>query len=112
MYIFEKLPISLNTLEIQWLINSKTDSAVTVKSGVLHFNMYWGIIGTIILMRNFLILTRRLMHYSIYGKEILLSILWTGILMIVFALNFSFEFFLLFVFAVALEEKYRSEVIA
>lgn len=94
-----------NTDEIVSIATSSTDGAVTVKSGILNQNMYWGIIGTIILFRNFALLSKAVRGLDIKYSNILIAVFWTAIVLL-FALNFSFEFWLLYAFLVCLVREY------
>lgn len=48
--LLSKFGINLNLSEIYSIIETNNDFAVSVKSGVLQYNMYWGIVGTIVLI--------------------------------------------------------------
>ena len=47
--IFENFNVTFNLSEIIALATSPSDTAVAVKAGLFQYNMYWGIIGTILL---------------------------------------------------------------
>lgn len=52
--IYNKMNIDLgDTSEVWGYINATNDSAVAVKSGLLQYNMYWGIFGSIYIVSNF-----------------------------------------------------------
>ena len=104
LWIFDKLPLKLNTNEIMNLISQSSDVALSVKSGILHYNMYWGILGTLYLMYAFYKLTKAILKLNVRFKELLLTVFWTAVLLIIFASNFSFEFWLLYAFLINIEE--------
>lgn len=105
MASFKNIFPLLNTSEIMGLATKNTDVALTVKSGILHFNMYWGILGTIFLFSNFKNLSKQLIAANIKNNEILLSLLWTAIILMIVALNFTFEFWLLYSFLMCMIEE-------
>lgn len=105
LWIFSKLPIRLNTSEVMGLANSHTDVALTVKSGIFHNNMYWGILGTVYLFRNFRGLSGEIFKSAIKYKDMLLAAFWTTILLLVFASDFSFEFWLFYTFMICINEE-------
>lgn len=45
LFLFDKLSIILNTSEIYNLIYGPTDDGLSVKSGIVQYNMLWGIVG-------------------------------------------------------------------
>lgn len=47
LWMFDALPIRLNIAEILSLAYSGSSTFVSVKSGLLQYNIYWGIIGTL-----------------------------------------------------------------
>lgn len=104
--IFQRLPFKLNMTEIMSLVSKTTDEALTVKSGVFHHNMYWGILGTIYLMRNFARMTSNIAKSSIGHKELLITSFWSTVILLV-ASNFCFEFWLLYVFLLYVAEENR-----
>lgn len=105
LWIFDVLPIRLNTREILDMISSTTDQAVTAKSGLMQYNMYWGIIGTVILVKNFSHLTKQIKKNKVKGYIYLNTVFWSAVLLIAFSLNFSFEFWLLYAFLMILSRK-------
>lgn len=94
--IFDKLPIRLNTLEVAYLASSQTDVALTVKSGILHYNMYWGVVGSIYLIRIFKKLSDRLNSRYIPNNEIIRAVFWGAILLLIISSNFQFEFWMMY----------------
>lgn len=96
IYIFDKLPIKLNTKEIMEIANSSTDNAVVIKSGLLQYNLYWGIIGTIIFIRNAVSLVRDVKTREHKYSDIIIAVFITNILLILLSNNFCFEFWLLY----------------
>lgn len=93
--MFQKLPIMFNTEEILSIMSRNTDEAVTVKSGILQFNMYWGILGTLWLFRIFFEASKRVKESSVINNEMLRTIFWGAVVQL-FSLNLDFEFWLLF----------------
>lgn len=104
--ILNDFSMSFNTSEIMHLINQKTDEALSVKSGILQNNMYWGILGTIYLFGIFFRLIKSVGASKIYKKEFLMATFLSSVILL-FTLNFSFEFWLFFSFLVCLEEENR-----
>lgn len=104
LFVFDKLPIRLNTSEIISLISSQTDIALTVKSGVLQRNMYWGILGTLYIIHNFVNVSRMLRDNHIQNNVLLRSVFWCGVIMMTFACEFSFEFWLFYAYLIYLNE--------
>lgn len=53
LYVFNYFPeiTERNLSEINYYINATSDEAVSVKSGFLQYNMYWGIVGTIAVIK-------------------------------------------------------------
>ena len=94
---FQLLPFNFNMGEIVSLATQGSDEALTVKSGILHNNMYWGIMGTIFLFKNFVKLSKELRLSKTMHIEFLLAVFWTSIVLLFFV-NFTFEFWLLYVF--------------
>lgn len=106
LYIFTSLPIKFNISEILSLATRKTDEALTVKSGMLQFNMYWGIVGTIYLMYNFVRLSSQLSQKNMKYTNIIVSAFWCAVILVITASNFSFEFWLLYAFIMCLNEEH------
>lgn len=96
MFIFDLLPIKLNTKEIVEIANSKTDNAVTVKSGIFQYNIYWGIIGTLIFMRSIINLIKKIKESKYKFSNVIIAAFITNVLLIMFSNNFCFEFWLLY----------------
>lgn len=107
LFIFDKITIKLNLSEIISLATRNTDTALTVKSGIFHFNMYWGILGTIYLFGGFTKLSKKISNSGLKYNEIILALFWTAVFLLIFSSNFSFEFWLLFTFLMCLEEGSR-----
>ena len=93
--MFQGLPIMFNTREILLIMSAKTDKVVGVKSGILQFNMYWGIIGTFWLFRIFREASKRVKESFVIHNEMLRTIFWGAVFQL-FLLNLDFEFWLLF----------------
>lgn len=100
---FSRLLPTLRTSEIDSLISNVTDEALTVKSG-LQFNMYWGILGTIFLARNFKKIATDPRLLKVENHELIKSCFWTAVILVTFATSFSFEFWLLYAFLLCLIE--------
>ena len=96
LWLFDLLPIRLNTAEIQRLITSGSDEALAVKSGILHYNIYWGILGTIFLLKIFGNVSKQLDDERIPRNEILRATLWGAVLMLIISTQFQFEFWMMF----------------
>ena len=94
---FQSLPFNFNMNEIIDLATKVSDEALTVKSGILHYNMYWGIIGTVFLFNNFVKLSREIRSTNATHNEFILAVFWTSVILL-FSVNFTFEFWLLYVF--------------
>ena len=60
--------------------------------------------GTLYLMYAFYKLTKAILKLNVRYKELLLTVFWTAVLLIIFASNFSFEFWLLYAFLINIEE--------
>lgn len=93
------LPFKTNDAEIVNLSNSTTDTAFTVKSGILHYNVYWGY-----LLSNFIGLANAVKKTNITHKEILLVIFYTEIIMLL-GNSFSFEFWFIYGLLIIISEK-------
>lgn len=101
---FSNLVPNLNLSEVITYMNRKTDQGVAVKSGIFHYNMYWGILGTIYLFWIFYKLYTKLKKSANKYKNILISIFWTNILLVIVGLDFSYEFWLLITILLHLSE--------
>lgn len=94
--IFDFLPITLNQKEIYDLINSDSDVALTIKSGIMDYNVQWGMFGTIYLMKCFVKLSKEYKALKEEKGELLLALFWTNIIILILFCNFSFEFWIIF----------------
>lgn len=94
--ILDKLSINISKTEILNIANSNTDYAVTVKSGILQYNMYWGILGTIFLMNVFKEISRKIVKSNIQNHEILRSVFGATVIMLVISSNFQYEFWMMY----------------
>lgn len=94
---------NLNYSEINGVIASNTDANLVVTSGVMHYNLYWGIIGTVYLVKGFINVYKKIENEIIYSK-LIKAVYLTMIIFIIFGSHFSFEFWLLFSFVIVLEE--------
>lgn len=100
-YLLREYDTGYALAEINSFINATTDEAVTVKSGLLQYNMYWGIFGTVWFIRMFF-----KDFYFPFAKVrkkyglIIKSGLIVALIMLLFSNDFTFEFWLLVSFAV------------
>lgn len=104
LFLFDKIPIRLNTTEVESLAFAQTDTALTVKSGILQRNMYWGIFGTAYLVHNFALVSKALRKNHVKNEILLRSAFWGAVILITCACEFSFEFLLLYSYLVYLNE--------
>lgn len=95
--------------EIVAIATSQTDEAVTVKSGILNQNMYWGIVGTIIFFAIFVKVTRELTKNNVQNSTLLIVTFWT-IVILLFAGGLSFEFWLILGFLICVNEQYKRNI--
>lgn len=93
-----------NMSEIQNLIASTTDNAVTAKSSGAQYNMYWGIVGTIYLLYYFHNISDSLIKAKVPAQRFIRSIFWTTIYMVIFLGAWDFEFWLLVALIIYLPE--------
>lgn len=107
MWIFDRLPIKLNTSEVVGLATRSSDAALTVKSGILQYNMYWGIIGTAYLFIGFVRISRSILNCQIKHSRVIIAAFWSSIVMVVFAANLTFEFWLMYAFLICLEDEVK-----
>lgn len=94
VYLIGKLPIFFNTEEIELYANRNTDEALSVKSGLINFNLYWGILGMIVLISVFIRLYKKLKRLDLPYIDILKAVYITAIILTVIG-NFGFETWLL-----------------
>lgn len=97
---------NLNLTEIYSYIYGPTDSGLAVKSGLMQYNMYWGILGTIIILVIFFKLYKKFKNCKIKNSEILTICFIANILMLLI-LDFTFEFWLVVALLMCLIEKSR-----
>lgn len=95
LFIFDKLPVRFNLSEIINLSNKSTDISLTVKSGLLQFNMYWGICGTVYFFYYLQKISQEIERSNIKYQEFLQAVFWSAIILISFASNLQFEFWML-----------------
>ena len=105
LFVFDKLPIKLNLSEIDSLIHSSSGTALTVKSGLIQYNVEWGIFGTLYLLMNISGLAKSVLRKRIKYKEMLVTTFISSCVLIATAQNFSFEFWLHYGFLVCLDEE-------
>lgn len=101
---YRRLMPEFNLTEIESLIMKQTDDALTVKSGVLNSNMYWGIIGTIYLIYTFSKTISSIRKKNVMYSDMLTTIFWTAFILL-FAVNMTFDFWLLYAFLLCLDEE-------
>lgn len=97
--------LNLNANEIFLIVNSTSGHAVTVKSGLFQYNMYYGFLGTVFftyLMKKFISFVKK---SSIAHKNFLAALLIVNFILIATSSDFSFEFWLLVGIVVILKEK-------
>lgn len=80
--------------EVMRYVNQSSDDGLTVKSGILQYNMYWGIIGTIILAILFFKLYKNLNNSKLKYKNILVVVLLTNLILMLVSTDFSYEFWM------------------
>lgn len=98
--VFEKINLDLNISEILNYANTTTDQALTVKSGIMHYNLYWGIFGTIYLLNTFRKIAKDYSKSNSANKSLFLSLFWTTIILLILSVNFTFEFFILYAYLI------------
>lgn len=98
-YLIKKYDSGHALREINSYIGATSDKSVAVKSGLMQYNMYWGIFGTIWILR-ILIKDYYLPFTKLKGKyNILIQVAMViSIFMLLFSSDFSFEFWLLIAF--------------
>lgn len=101
---FRRLAPGFNITEIESLIIRQTDDALTVKSGILNSNMYWGIVGTIYLIFTFSKTIGSIRKKRVIYSDMLTTIFWTAFILL-FAANMTFDFWLLYAFLLCLDEE-------
>lgn len=94
-----------NTSEIYAIIGSQTDEILTVKSAIIQYNMYWGIFGSIVLIKNLLSILKNVAKKQFNFIKILSALFLTMIILLTFSLNFSFEFWLLYALMIGFKER-------
>lgn len=107
--IFMKFPLKMNYTEIIGLTEKTTGDALTVKSGIINQNMYWGIIGSILLFRNFILVTNDLRKFDSSYSDFITAIFWSSIILL-FSCNFTYEFWLIYAFVVSLIEELNRNI--
>ena len=94
--ILNNSTMPLNSSEIMYYINNTaSDTGLTVKSGILQYNMYWGIIGSFALGCFFMNLRKKINRSKLKTRDLLKIVYWCNILLTLTSLNFSYEFWLL-----------------
>lgn len=94
-YLLDKYDKGHALKEINQYINAISDQSVTVKSGLLQYNMYWGILGTIFflfILYNFVY--KRLNLVKQDGLLLIKMGLIMVTILLLFAADFTFEFWL------------------
>ena len=109
LFLFNLLPVKLNVSEVESLAFSKTDAALTAKSGLLQRNMYWGIFGTMYLLHNFALVSKTLRKKRVKNNTLLRAAFWGAVILTTFACEFSFEFWLLYSYLICLNEATATE---
>lgn len=94
VYLVGKLPMSFNTVEIELYANRNSDEALSVKSGLINFNLYWGILGMVALISVFVRLYKKLKRLESPYIDILKAVYITAVIMTVIG-NLGFETWLL-----------------
>ena len=102
--MYRRLMPGFNLTEIESLITNHTDIALTVKSGILNANMYWGIVGTIYLIYIFSKTISSIRKKNVIYSDMLTTIFWTAFILL-FAVNMTFDFWLLYAFLLCLDEE-------
>ena len=94
--ILNKSTIRLSSSEIMHYINNTaSDTGLTAKSGILQYNIYWGIIGIFALGLFFINLSKKINRSELKTRDLLKIVYWCNILLILTSLSFSYEFWLL-----------------
>lgn len=105
LFISSYYPFKFNSSEIYSILSSRTDDILTVKSGLLQYNMYWGILGTIVLIKNFILIFKNVAKKQTYFIKVLSALFLTMIILLTISLNFSFEFWLLYAIMSGFKER-------
>lgn len=98
---------NLSMTEILNLINGQSDTALTVKSGLIQGHMLWGIIGSIYIMRVFISMHKQVRKRNIPLDNLLLALFWTFIALLIFAQEFGYEFWFLVAIVLWMIERYK-----
>ena len=94
--IFDQLKVKMNLDEIYSIINTETDYAVSVKSGFLQFNIYWGILGSFVFVFCLYKIHRSFQKTKIPTSKIFISSLFiTMIIAVLFIRDFTSDFWIM-----------------
>lgn len=106
IYLIRKLPVSFNTVEIVRYANQNTDAALAVKSGLIQFNLYWGILGMITLVSVFVSLYKKLKQLDLPYIDVLKSVYITAIILTIIG-TFGFETLLMLSIVMYISTDYK-----
>ena len=106
--LLSTLKIKLNTSEIVALAYGTTDTNLAVKSGLFHYNMFWGIIGTVVLLYNFWLVIKSLKKNKSRAKNLLLVTFCVSVFLISFAQSWCYEFWLMYAFILGIVEQNKA----
>lgn len=101
LYLIKTYDNGYSLREIKSYIYANSSEYIAVKSGLLHYNMYWGIIGTIWFLKVFILniyvpFVKLNENYSLVIQVGLI----VSIIMLLFSTSFTFEFWLMISFAI------------
>lgn len=87
----------LNLTEIYSIINATEDTTVTIKSGVLQYNVYWGIIGTLVLCFLFYNMYKKLKHKKSFRyRKYVCTLFLISIIVVILIRDMTTDFWLIF----------------
>lgn len=104
--VLNMFSFKLNLSEIYGMISAtSSDYGLTIKSGIVQYNLYWGVFGTIVLFMIFSKILKKLKKSTIKNKLLLQICLISNIVMLIVLMDFSFEFWLLIAVVILLPKK-------
>lgn len=92
LYIFNQINLKFNLSEIYTFINATSSENIAAKSGFIQYSLYWGLIGSIILLIFIIKLYRGLFKYKSSKLSIIKFAYVNTILLIITVIGFDIKY--------------------
>lgn len=103
------IPSWLNVSEIYLYLNNSSDDGLSIKSGLFQYHVYWGIVGTVLMLMTLFGINKQVRISSIKMKNLLSVVLICNLIMLAFTTSFTYEFWMLLAIIMGVVKQNQTE---